>query len=133
MKIITVVVALLVISGVSFADALVKGEVTDSSGSAIGGAMLMIHWDSAGSTVGLTTNVGIKNDLVTKTDNNGKFAVELPPGFYDVFVSAMAFTPACQKLRVRAVPTNAATFRLSVDPLVGRELGTEVLPSLPKR
>jgi hypothetical protein len=133
MKIVTIIFALLAVSGTAFADTSFKGEVIDSSGSGIGGAMIMIHWDSAGSTVGLTDNVGIRRDLLTKTDDSGRFAVELPPGFYDVFVSAMAFTPTCQKVRVRMTPTKIATFRLNFDPLVGKELGTEVQPSLPKR
>ncbi len=133
MKIVKLVLALLAVSVTVFGDTSFKGDVVDSSGSAIGGAMVMIHWDSAGSTVGLTDNVGIRSDLFTKTDDSGRFAVELPPGFYDVFVSAVAFTPTCQKVRVRATPPKTATFRLNVDPLVGNELGTKVLPSLPKR
>ena len=133
MKTVTLVAAMLVASGMASGDSLFKGVVTDISGAAIGAAIITVHWDSAGSTVGLTTNIGIRRDLITKTDDKGGFAVELPPGFYDVFVSATAFTPACRKIRVGAAPTDIAMFRLNVDPLVGKELGTEVLPSLPKR
>jgi hypothetical protein len=57
MKTVTLVAAMLVAFGMAFGDALFKGEVTDISGAAIGGAMIMIHWDSAGITVGLATNV----------------------------------------------------------------------------
>jgi hypothetical protein len=74
--------------------------VTDSSGGAIRGAMVLVHWDSAGSTVGLNSSVGIKQDLILTTDARGSVSADLPPGFYDVFFSAMAFTPVCQKIRV---------------------------------
>ena len=68
---------------------MLKGAVTDSSGTPISGAMLMVHWDSAGSTVGLKSNVGIKADLIIRTKDDGTFSVDLPPGFYDVFASAL--------------------------------------------
>jgi hypothetical protein len=133
MKTVTLVAAMLVASGMALGDTVFKGEVTDINGAAISGAMVLIHWDSAGSAVGLTANVGIRKDLITKTDDNGSFVVELPPGFYDVFASATAFTPACRKIRVAAPPRPPLIFRLNVDPLVAKELGTEVLPKLPKR
>jgi hypothetical protein len=60
------------------------------------------------------------------TDGNGSFSVELPSGFYDVFVSAMAFSPDCRKLRIQQVPQNVR-FRLKVDPLVQDELGDPVI------
>ena len=131
MKFLVLITAALVASDMAFGDPLFKGEVTDVEGAVIGGAMVMIHWDSAGSTVGLTTNVGMRKDLIAKTDDKGSFAVELPPGFYDVFVSATGFTPACRKIRVGAAPGNITPFRLGADPLVSKELGTEY--PLPKR
>jgi hypothetical protein len=130
MKTVMLVAAMLVASGMAFGEALFKGEVTDINGGAIPGAMIIIHWDSAGSRVGLTSNVGIRKDLIAKADGTGGFAVELPPGFYDVFVSATAFTPACRKIRVTTAPTEILTFRLNLDPLVGKEIGgTQVLPA----
>jgi hypothetical protein len=56
---------------VALGDARFSGAVTDESGGAIAGAMILLHWDSAGSTVGLDSNVGIKNDLVLTTDEKG--------------------------------------------------------------
>jgi hypothetical protein len=65
-----------------------KGAVKDSSDAAIGGAAVLIHWDSAGSAVGLKSKVGIKADLSIRTRHDGTFSVDLPPGFYDVFAAA---------------------------------------------
>jgi hypothetical protein len=76
-----------------------SGAVKDSEGAVISGARIFIHWDSSGSKVGLTSNVGINEDRSFLTDGNGSFSVELPPGFYDIFVSAMAFSPDCNLSR----------------------------------
>jgi hypothetical protein len=48
-----------------------KGTVTDSAGAPIPGAYIVVHWDSSGSGVGLVTNVGLKQDLILKTDRKG--------------------------------------------------------------
>lgn len=105
---------------------MLKGAVTDSSGTPISGAMLMVHWDSAGSTVGLKSNVGIKADLIIRTKDDGTFSVDLPPGFYDVFASAPAFTPACRKVRIKPSAAVKTTFRMKPDPLYTAEMGIRV-------
>jgi len=102
------------------------GTVTDSSGTPISGAMVLIHWDSAGSTVGLTTNVGIKDDLVIRTSEYGTFKVVVPPGFYDVFVAASAFSPTCRKTRIKAGQGQEVTLRMKVDPLYIAEMGNRI-------
>jgi hypothetical protein len=104
-----------------------KGTVNDSAGSPIPGTLIVVHWDSSGSTVGLSSNQGIKNDLFLKTDAYGRFAAELPPGFYDVFVSSRAFTPVCRKIRIKASKEFVYNPRLNVDPLVGVEVGDTVV------
>ncbi len=106
-----------------FGQSALKGTVTDLSGGAIEGAVIIIHWDSSGSTVGLHSNVGIKEDVVVRTSPHGGFSVNLPPGFYDVFVSAMAFTPACQKVRIREGSAVIFDRRLQVNGLVIDEIG----------
>ena len=96
------------------------GTVRDSEGAVIARAQITVHWDLAGSKV-LTTNVGIANDVTARTDEEGRFRLDLPPGFYDVFVSAMAFSPHCTKVRVlRPVRLN---LKLRADPIVTKEIG----------
>ena len=103
----------------------ISGLVTDSEGGIISNARVVIHWDSAGSTVGLSDNVGIKQDLIVVTDSNGRFSADVPPGFYDLFVTRMAFTPVAAKVRVRK---GASAFRAKMfaDPLVSEELGDRI-------
>ena len=103
-----------------------KGVVTDPEGAGISDARILIHWDPSGADVGLTSNVGLPSDLSIKTNNMGEFTTQLPPGFYDVFVSALAFTPDCRKIRVMSGKTAIFDSKIRFDPLVTKELGFEI-------
>jgi hypothetical protein len=96
-----------------------SGMVRDSEGAVISGAHIFIHWDPSGSEVGLTTN---KQDLTVTTDDNGSFSAELPPGFYDVLVTATAFSPDCRKIRLKAGQTATFNAKLNVSLIVVKEL-----------
>lgn len=100
----------------------ITGHVTDLSGAAIAKARVLIHWDPAGSKVGLTDNIGIQQDVIVTTDADGSYSVEVPPGFYDVFVTSMAFTPTAGKVRVKKEQRATYNSKLKVDALVSREL-----------
>jgi Carboxypeptidase regulatory-like domain len=106
---------------------LLKGVVSDSQGAAIRGAHVIVRWDPAGADVGLRSNVGLKHEVELVTDKKGSFASKLPPGFYDVFVSATAFSPECRKIRIKSGLAFNFKVSLRVDPLVTRELGDTVL------
>ena len=108
-----------------FADAqsAISGQIRDSEGAAIEKARVLIHWDPAGSSVGLSSNIGIKQDIIATTDSSGKYSVNVPAGFYDVFVSAMAFTPTAAKVRVKPGKSAAFGATLKPDELVTKELG----------
>jgi hypothetical protein len=101
------VVILLCISELSAnPQSVITGQVTDSEGAAISNARVFVHWDSSGSTVGLTDNIGITQDVIVVTDANGSYSASVPSGFYDVFVSAMGFTPSAAKVRVKLRTTH---------------------------
>jgi hypothetical protein len=51
----------------------IAGQITDSDGAAIGGARVLVHWDSSGSSVGLKDNVGVNQDVAVVTDANGHY------------------------------------------------------------
>src|SRR5260370_36730784 len=128
MKIARAVLALFFLSS-HFTDpprSRLKGKVTDSQGAVIASARVLVHWDPSGSQVGLNSNVGIKEDLTLTTGDLGEFETDLPPGFYDLFVSAAAFSPVCQKIRLTASVHPPVDFKLKADPIVGKELGHEV-------
>ncbi len=100
----------------------VAGQVTDSEGAAIARARVLFHWDPSGSKVGLSDNIGIQQDVTVTTDADGKYSLDIPSGFYDVYVSAMAFTPTAAKLRVKQGRRSTYNVSLRVDPLVSKEL-----------
>ena len=104
----------------------IKGSVVDSEGAAIRNARILVHWDPSGADVGLRTNVGLSSDITVGSDAKGKFATEVPPGFYDVFVTATGFSPYCRKIRVNLGESPTVEVSLSVDPIVTKELGDKL-------
>jgi hypothetical protein len=106
--------------------AKMTGSATDPTGAAIAQATIELHWDPSGAHVGLKTNVGLRSEMKIMTDSDGKFSATVPPGFYDVFVSAPAFSPACRKVRLLQGKTSHVTFRLVPDKLVTAELGDPI-------
>lgn len=100
----------------------ISGAVTDSEGAVIAKAVVIVHWDPSGSQVGLTDNIGIEEDLRATTNSDGEVTIDVPPGFYDVFVSSMSFSPRCLKVRVKANRPGEFKVRLPVDPVVSKEL-----------
>ena len=107
------------------AKVLLQGMVTDSTGKLLTDAQLVVHWDPSGSKRGLTTNVGIPEDRFLKTDTHGAFYAEIPPGFYDILVTAPGFSPECRKIRLKAGQNATLNSKLQLDPLVADELGSQ--------
>ena len=103
-----------------------RGVITDSEGAAIARANVMVRGDASGSMVGLNNEAGTKRNVDLVTDSKGYFSSELPPGFYDVFVSADGFSPQCRKIRITPGQVSPYRARLQVDPLVIRELGDRI-------
>jgi Carboxypeptidase regulatory-like domain len=113
---------------------VITGRVTDSEGAAIAKARVLVHWDSSGGEVGLTGNTGTTQDVSVLTDASGAYSAGVPAGFYDVFVSAPAFTPSAAKVIVKQGQRATLSVKLRVDPLVSKELGgMRVYPAPKKR
>jgi hypothetical protein len=112
---------LLLLAVVSTRAATLSGTVRDSEGAVVSNAHVIVHWDSSGSNY-LKDNLGIKQDIAATNDSSGHFSLELPPGFYDVFVTAMAFTPHCDKVRVKDREARNYEVKLKVSPVTSKEL-----------
>ena len=130
-RILVLLIPFFLLSPLAYSQNRLRGVVTDSEGAVISGARIFIHWDSSGSGVGLNTNLGIKEDIDLISDEKGLFSTELPPGFYDIFVSAIAFSPDCRKIRINKSSSVDYNPRLNVSPLVTKELG-DTFSSPPK-
>jgi carboxypeptidase family protein len=101
----------------------ITGQITDSEGAVIANARVLVHWDSSGSAVGLRDNIGTKQDVIVVTDARGRYSAIIAAGFYDVFVSAPAFTPIAAKVIVKQGQKTMLNAKLYVDPLVSKEIG----------
>jgi hypothetical protein len=113
--------ALLLLAVVSTRASTLSGTVRDSEGAVIANAQVTVHWDRSGSNY-LKDNLGIQRDVAATTDSSGHFSLELPPGFYDVFVTAMAFTPYCEKVRLKDKEMRTYEVKLKVSPVTSKEL-----------
>jgi hypothetical protein len=101
------------------------GTVSDIHGVAVPKALkprIVIRWDESGTNIGLKSNVGIPTDAFVETDSTGRFQADVPPGFYDVFVSAFGFAPACRKVRIRPGQVLAFNPKLDISLTVQKEL-----------
>ena len=94
-----------------------SGTIRDSEGAAISNAHVIIHWDSTSRDY----NVGIREDKVISTDVNGQFSLDLPPGLYDVFVAATAFSPHCEKIRIKENGPRSYEIRLRVSEVASEQ------------
>jgi|ERR1051325_1072851 hypothetical protein len=100
----------------------IAGQVTDSLGAVLANTRVLIHWDPSGSAVGLKDNIGVQQDVIVVTDVDGKYSADVPPGFYDLFVTRMAFSPASAKVRIKQGQRTVFNAKLKVDPQVTKEL-----------
>jgi hypothetical protein len=101
--------------------ATLSGTVRDPEGAVIANAHVVVHWDSSGSNY-LKDNVRIRQDATASSDSNGKFSLDLPAGFYDVFVTATAFSPHCEKIRLKDTEVRTYRVRLKLSPVTSKEL-----------
>jgi Carboxypeptidase regulatory-like domain len=121
MKNVLLLASLLLCDVTSASAATLAGTVRDSEGAVIAKAHIVIHWDSSGANY-LKDNIGIKEDIIATTDSNGGFSVDLPAGFYDVFVSAISFSPHCDKIRLKGKEPKKYEVKLKVSPVTSMEL-----------
>jgi hypothetical protein len=103
---------------------LLQGTVSDGDGNLLTNAQLIVHWDPVGANSGLKTNVGIPEDRFLKTDTHGNYYAEIPPGFYDVLITAPGFDPSCSKLRLKPGENQTLSAKLLADNAVKAELAS---------
>jgi hypothetical protein len=104
------------------AKVLLQGTITDADGKLLTDAQLVVHWDPIGANSKLTTNVGIPEDRFLKSDTHGNYYAEIPPGFYDVLITAPGLTPTCSKIRLKPGESQILNAKLQADPAVAAEL-----------
>ena len=98
----------------------------DRAGAVIRGACVTFHWDPSGSNQLKDITGDSRGDVSVVTGEDGRFSVELKPGFYDVFVAAMAFLPHCEKVRLKDKELKIPV-TLDVSPIIIKETGDSVV------
>ena len=94
-----------------------KGIVSDTEGAALS-AHIVIHEDIVG-----RGNAPHQQDVIPVVDKDGRFTVELTPGFYDVCAMADAFTPSCRKVLIKVGLATEYWIQLRADPKVSEMIG----------
>jgi len=78
---------------------------------------VLIHWHPSRGKSGVTQDVSVLSD------DSGAYLAQVPVGFYDVFVSAPAFTPIAAKVIVQEGQKAVLNAKLDVHPLVSKAIG----------
>lgn len=103
-----------------------SGEVRDVLGAALGKADVRIHLNVPLSAAA----ANFKNrEIETSSNNAGKFALVLPPGFYDVCVHAASFSPSCKVIKVVQGAVVDCKMRLDINREIAH--GHELIPIEP--
>ena len=78
----------------------IRGRIVDKFEHAPIGSFVLVH--SKG-----------KTDAHVYTDRSGRYALELAPGIYDLFISAEGFSPVCRKIEIE--PGKMANFDVALE------------------
>lgn len=97
------------------------GIVRDVTNSGVANARVTIHWDPTGSP-DPTANGKTRQDISVTTDKDGKFTAEVPSGYYDIFISAPAFDPQCEKLHLDQREKKSLEVKLSLSKITMKEM-----------
>ena len=119
MKTALFVVIPLIVSSAVAQNSMAKGIVVDPSGAPISQGFVLFHSDA------LTPENPIPYDVTLRTDKQGRFSAELPPGFYDLFIGSGGFEPNCQKVRMYTSAPEDLTVVLKLDAKFVKEHGDE--------
>jgi hypothetical protein len=105
-------------TGLAAPAATLRGTAVDSEGAAVGMAHVIVHSDGSG-----RQDPQAEADVTLRSDERGRFSVQLEPGFYDVCVMAQASTPDCRKVLLKDQQTADVRVRLKIDPQVIKQFG----------
>lgn len=77
-------------------DGSLSGVVLDPSGAVVAGVSIRIqHWE-----IDKSGHPALKEDSLVQSGPDGRYAINLKPGVYDVFTSFPIFSPVAKKVKV---------------------------------
>ncbi len=86
-------------------------EMATPAGPIAGARVIVVHWTNPG------LHPALVQDQVATTNQMGMCTVDLPPGTYDVFVSASELSPAAFRREVKTGETTSLNANLRSAPL----------------
>ena len=93
---------------------ILNGVITDSTGASVADVLIRLeHWGTDE-----LHDPKLLNELVVRTDGDGKYTIELDPGLYDLFISTLMFSPVAKKIRIEAGKTSVFSPKLRLDRLI---------------
>ena len=93
-------------------DGSLSGVVLDPSGAVVMGVSIRIqHWE-----IDKSGHPALKEDSLVQSGPDGRYAVNLKPGVYDVFTSFSIFSPTAKKVKVDAGKICDFSPKLKIDP-----------------
>jgi hypothetical protein len=107
-------------SALAASSSVLRGDVKDSEGAVIRGALILLRADKAGGFGKTNTDQTLTSDAM------GRFEAGLGDGFYDVCVMADAFAPQCRKVLVHGTNGTNQHFHLKIDLEVEKRIGDSV-------
>ena len=117
MKLIRIITVCLILAVTATPSELasLSGAVTDTVERApIPNAYVLVH-----------RSVGGRADVRAPVQSDGSFRVSLSPGFYDIFVTAVGFSPTCSKIEIRTDGHQVYNPRLEMSKFESRESAQE--------
>jgi hypothetical protein len=93
----------------------ISGIVRDTAGAAIATADVAVHWNIR---IPDGPFVPKSSDVMVIADKDGRYAIDVVPGFYDVCVHAPTFSPRCTTVKAEQGHTAAYDPRMEASPLI---------------
>jgi len=94
---------------------MISGLVRDAMAAPIANAVVAVHWNTP---IPDGPHAPKAHDVMVKTDNAGRYTVDVIAGFYDVCVHAAAFAPQCTTVKAEGTRKAAYSPRLKPSPII---------------
>jgi len=92
-----------------------KGTVTSATGAVDPNAMVLIeHWSKG------AYRAEIDASKTARTKGDGSYAIQLPAGIYDIFVSSAGMLPFCKQVKIE--PGTETTVSPTLEPAPNTEI-----------
>ncbi len=95
-------------------DGTLTGVITDPVGAIVQGVTIRVqHWK-----FDKNFDARAECDVLLYSDKSGRFAIQLPPGVYDLFVTSPGMSPVAKEVEVKSGKRTILNLAMAISPLV---------------